>query len=126
MAAVGDTTAAIRFPIASGGNPAPSGEIKKWVESKGVAVKTKETKRNANDGNVLPGQTLRHPDGRSTILSRAYCDNLVVWEYCVHCKKVLKSTSMDKHLKVTSSAKIRCRNHPYFASADTAPAIVGK
>lgn len=101
MPAVGDTTTTIRFPLASGGNPAPSGEIKDWFESKGVAEKTNETKHDANDGKVLPGQTLRHPDGRSTILSRGYCDNLVVWEYCVHCKKVLKSTSMDKHLKVT-------------------------
>ena len=117
----------IRFPLASANNPAPRGAGKAWVESKGAAERTEETEPDANDGDVLPGQTLRHPDGRSTILCRGYNDNLVVWEYCIHCHKVLLSTSMDKHLKISESRKdesSRCKNHPYYVNSTAAPSAI--
>lgn len=96
----------ICFPQATANKRAPNQEVKLYLLD--------QAKKDTITGTIIPGQRIRHPDRRTTVLSQAYNDILVVREYCTNCDKMLLNTSVDKHLKLTGS--IRCKKHPYFAS----------
>lgn len=95
------------LPKASRFNPVPllgrtEKEISKFVHAMGACDE---------NGNLYPGQVLRHSDGVMNIRLTHPTDNpTVAIAYCVACKKFMNEATMDKHCRVNN--KNACKFHP--------------
>lgn len=95
------------LPKASRFNPVPllgrtEKEISKFVHAMGACDE---------NGNLYPGQVLRHSDGVTNIrLTHPTDDPTVAIAYCVACKKFMSEATMDKHCRVNN--KNACKFHP--------------
>lgn len=75
-----------------------------------------------DNGDLFPGQILRHPDGVSNVrITHPTADSTILHVFCAACKKVMNEATSDKHCRFGNSNT--CKEHPAWARA-VAPPIV--
>ena len=71
------------------------------------------------EGNLHPGQILRHPDGVTNVrITHPTDDPTILLAYCVLCKKVMNEATMGKHCRLNNNNT--CKLHPALSRVGTA------
>lgn len=88
-----DTNEVLRFPLPSNGRAVKRTQLKEWV---------RDNAQRDDDGNLVGGQVMRHPDGVTTVTVRSHDDGLELLEMCKWCESVQKPSSMERHFHTCS------------------------